>query len=152
MLAGGIDFTGDATSIVGSFGFTSPETVVRLMGEYIVGAAGAPPTAGDAATITVGIGVVSTDAAAVGASAMPDPETEPEYPWLFWASHPLWFPTAGNIGNNLMGGARHWFDVKSQRKLKPRESLVCVVQYGDISGTPPVRYQTGGARLLILES
>ncbi len=83
-------FVGNAGAILGSVAFSIPGTVIRMIGEYVI-AATAAPAAVDGAVITMGIGFVSTDAFTVGASAMPDPGGDPEFPWLFWKSHALFF-------------------------------------------------------------
>jgi len=79
-------FVGNAVAIGGSLGFTESATVIRMIGEYGFFCTAAP-VALDSARITFAIGVVSSDAVALGLTAVPDPAAEPEYPWLFWASH-----------------------------------------------------------------
>jgi len=44
---------------------------------------------------------------------------------------------------------RRQFDIRSMRKLKPRESLVWLVQYGDLSGTPSITTVCGQIRTLV---
>ena len=121
---------------------------MRLIGEYTIAATSAP-AASDEVVIGVGIGVVSTDAAGAGSSAMPDPLGEPEYPWLYWKAHPLFFAGTDPEGAGQNYSLRQSFDVKSMRKLKPRESLVLVLQYLDVAGTVPITIAHGHTRVLL---
>ena len=141
-------FTVDATALLGSLALDGPFTVLRMLGEYIIGPTSAP-VAADRAEISCGIGVVSSDAAAVGATAMPDPRDEADFPWLFWASHELLFPTTTADPSALVSSVRRTFDIKSMRKLKPRESLVFVAQYVDKGGAPPVSIVSAVTRILV---
>ncbi len=96
-LTGGfILLTANSTNLGSFFAPNEPATFLRLLGEYVIGPTSAP-VVGDKAIVTVGIGVVSVDAATLGASAMPDPEDEPDYPWLYWASHGIHFVDASVI-------------------------------------------------------
>ncbi len=141
-------FTASATALLGALGSTFPNTVLRLIGEYIIMPTSAPDAL-DAVTVAVGIGVVSTDAATLGSTAMPEPSQEREFPWLYWAEHDLYFPT--NTATNASSGAsvRRSFDVKSMRKVKPGQSCVFVAQYLDVVGAPPIRFASSTTRLLI---
>jgi len=103
---------------------------------------------GDLAKYTVGLGKVSTDAATLGSTAMPDPAGEPDYPWLYWAEHP-YAATDTAFGSNL-GTKVHRvaFDIRSMRKFTTRETLAFVVQYSDISGAPPLTFIGAQTRVL----
>ncbi len=140
--------TGSGVSIGGSFAFTSVQTVMRMIGEYVISPTSAP-AALDGAKITVGIGRVSTDAFAVGASAMPDPEAEPEYPWLYRKDHVFSYagtdPEAAGAGISL----RQPFDIGAMRKFRPGESLAVVVQYTNIVGFPPLSVNVASTRILL---
>ena len=57
-----------------------------MIGEYGFFCTAAPAVL-DAAHLSFGLAVVSSDAAELGATAFPDPGSEPEYPWLFWGEH-----------------------------------------------------------------
>ncbi len=130
-------------------GFNAPATILRMIGEYTIG----PTTntvANDAMTLTVAIGVVSTDAATLGATALPDPFSEPEYPWLYYQSHQLIFPTTSADPRSAQSSLRHGFDIRSMRKVKPRESLVLFAEYTDLGGTPPIQWMVGVTRVLTI--
>ena len=142
------ELTTATTFLGGSLAFAAPLTILRMLGEYTLGPS-PTPVADDFCSITVAIGVVSTDAFAVGATAMPDPAGEEEYPWLFWAQHPLFFPAATVDQPGPYAGVRHTFDIRSMRKMKPRESLAVIVSYSDLNGLPPVRWIMGSTRVLV---
>jgi len=142
------DATAAGTTVGGTLAFTEPATVLRLLGEYIFFPTAAP-VAGDRITMTVGIGVVSTDAAVGAVASLPDPAAEPEFPWLFWAEHALGFNSTSVVDAQAGLSLRRSFDVGSMRKIKPRESLVCLIEYVDIVGTPPITVVIGGTRVLL---
>ncbi len=150
-IAGGSQgFTVNATALIGTLGtFATPFTVIRMLGEYIIGP-DAAPAAADSCRVGVGIGVVSTDAATLGATAMPDPSGEPDFPWLYWAEHAFFF-VGTSLEDQAVAQLRHSFDVRSMRKVKPRESLVMVVEYVDVNGAPPMQVETAATRVLVAE-
>ncbi len=144
-------FVANATSLTSAFVFEAdPGTVIRMLGEYVISPTAAP-TVADAATLTVGIGIVSADAAELGATAMPDPSTEPEYPWMYWASHAVHYASTEVDPSSRAGSIRHSFDIRSMRKFKPREALAFVVQYEDTAGNPPLTFMAGKTRILFAQ-
>ena len=141
--------TADATFLGGGLSFgLSGNTILRMMGEYSIGAAVAP-TANDEAVVTVGIGIVSTDAFTLGTTAVPDPTDEPEFGWLYWKSHTLFYSGTDVDSANRQQNLRQSFDVRSQRKIGARETLALIVQYTDITGAPALRFNASGARVLL---
>ncbi len=148
MLRSTAAFSGGATFALGTTSFAVPGTVLRMIGEYLITPT-VDLTAGDHAVISVGIGVVSSDAATLGASAVPDPTAEAEFPWLYYASHPIF--AEATAGDQDLGAVtvRRSFDVKSMRKLKPRETLIFVADYENINGNPPLTISVGTVRVLI---
>ena len=125
-------------------------TVLRCMGQHmLMGEPGATHVIGDTMTFTWAIGVVSSDAAAAGAGSLPDPADEPEYPWLYWHTDQLVFTQTGTSTGEGSAVVRTDFDIKSMRKISPRESLIFFGQYVDISGTPSVRIEAGPVRVLV---
>jgi len=139
--------TADGTFIESALAFTSPQTVLRMIGEYTIVPV-ATPVAADAVVITVAIGKVSSDAFAVGATAVPDPGDEPGYPWLYWASHALKFPTADADPSGMGGTVRRSFDVRTMRKFTAQESLIWVFEYADLTGAPAMTIALGETRVL----
>ncbi len=134
-----------------SLAFSSKQTVLRMLGEYLITSRSTLAN-NDQAFVGVGIGKVSTDAFNVAAAAaLPDPISEPEYPWLYWASHPFQATgTAADNGDQSLNIAhRQSFDIRSQRKFSPGESLVMVVQAVDLAGAMPLTIVLAGVRVLV---
>jgi len=148
MSGGNIPMTANGTFLGGAIDVSiNPDTVIRMIGGYVIWPT-TSPTAGDVAQVAVGIGVVSTDAKDVGGSALPDPGTEAQYPWLYYREHSLRFGTT-SLDPNGLGFVRESFDIGSMRILKPRESLVFVVEYTDINGIPALTLTQDTIRVLI---
>ena len=144
-----LSFTGNATVLGGALSFgESGVTIMRMMGEYGLSLSAAP-TAVDQILIAVGLGVISTDAFNLGATAVPDPAGEPEYPWLYWAQHSFEFSTASLDPNAAIANLRHSFDVKSMRKMGAGQSLAWIAQYVNVIGNPSVRLHIGQTRMLL---
>ncbi len=140
--------TVDATVIAaGSIGFSTSQTILRMLGEYIITPTSAT-TALDSALVVIGIGIVSTDAFGAGAGSMPDPAAEPDYPWMYWASHQFFYLGTAAAGNDSES-IRRFFDIRSMRKVTPRQSLVVVAQYVDNAGAPPLNLNFGQTRVLV---
>ncbi len=145
-----IALTGSSTAIVaGTLDFQAAVTVLRMLGEYTINPGAAAPVSGDSCRIGVGIGVISSDAATLGATAAPDPNAEAEYPWLYWAVHPMVFRSTSQDPSSAAASVRHRFDVRSMRKIKPRESLVMIVEYLNNNGDPEITFFGGTVRVLI---
>ena len=143
--------TANGTGLGGVFSLDDPATVLRMLGEYIISFT-PNPVGLDAVIIGVGIGVVSSDAATAGAASVPDPDGEPDYPWLYYASHPLFSTGTDPTGSGAAGASvRRVFDVRSMRKMKPRESLAMIFEYVDVTGTPPITITIGETRVLFGE-
>ncbi len=139
-------FTVNVTTLLGGLG-GSPFTVLRMLGEYTIGAT-STPVAADECVVSVGIIVVQDDAFVVGSTAMPDPQDDIS-PFLYWNSHPLKFVDANTNPSTPMAAVRHSFDVKSMRRLVAGETLALVGQYFDVNGAPPVSLSFGATRVLI---
>ncbi len=137
----------NATTVVAGFGFTSPQTVIRMLGEYLI-APSAAPTAFDRCKVTVGLAKVSTDAFTLGSTAMPDPAEETSFPWLYWAEHHFNFTSAALTGFSTADVLRRTFDIRTMRKFTSNETLCFIMQYTDIQGTPALRFQGSQTRTL----
>ena len=144
-------FTANSTFAGGEVTFNAAATVIRMIGEYIISPTG-NVTALEEARVAVGIAVVSADAVDLGATALPDPGAEPQYPWLYWADHVIRINATASPFVNFGDGpanVRKSFDIRSMRKLKPRESLTVVAEYTDIVGTPGLTLSLGFTRVLV---
>ena len=148
MSSGVVAFTSSGTDVGGDLGFTEAQTILRVLCEINIQAT-ATPVALDAATISIGLGVFSTDAVTLGGTAMPEPANESDYPWLFWASHSIRFGSAAVQSDDGSGYLRRQLDIRSMRKVKPRESLCWVFQYEDGGGAPPLNVVNTRARVLV---
>jgi len=141
-------FTASGTTAMTSLQFVDPFTVLRMIGSFMV-----RPTdnvvALDGATVVIGIAVLSTDAFA--ANQTPDPGAEPEYPWLYWQESTVHYGTTASPDAALAGAGviRRNFDIRSMRKVKPRESLAVIGQYVDIVGAPPLTVDWDQTRVLL---
>ncbi len=143
--------TGASTVIASSLDITDPVTILRCLGEVLVGPGNSGIVANDGMRVTFGLGLVTTDAFTVGATAMPDPASEPEFDWLWWYPVALRFPTAdGSLVGIASESARIRLETKAMRRASHSETLVLLGQYEDITGTPPVRVDTS-FRILIGE-
>jgi len=143
-------FTANGTALMGVFSLNDPATVLRMLGEYVIEPTGAVASS-DAACIGVGIGLVSSDSAELGATAVPDPIDEADFPWLYWAEHAFHFADSTANPAPASTSIRKAFDVRSMRKMKPRESLVFITQYFDLAGAPPLSVIAGSTRVLFGE-
>jgi len=145
-------FTANATVGGSRIDAATSLTILRMIGEYVITPTGVI-VAGDQARICMAIGIVSTDAASLGATALPDPGDEPDYPWLYWREHAFHFGaaasgTAGEGAQGAGGSVRESFDIRSMRRMKPRESLTWVFQYVNGVGLPPLQMFAAGPRVL----
>jgi len=145
-----VDMAAFGTFGAGVLSFNVSATVLRMLGEYVITARATLANA-DSARVTVAIGKIATDAAVLGATAFPDPEGEPGYPWLYWASHALHSVATDSANQSQASGisVRRSFDVRSMRKVKPNESLVMIIEAVDVAGTMPINFTSGLTRVLI---
>ncbi len=140
----------DATRGASSLGFLVPATILRCRCRILL--TNDSPADTEQVRIAFGLGIVSTDAAVLGATGLPDPADEPEFPWLWWddisiqsfggAVSPVEMTPFGEGCRELM------VDTKAMRKIKPGQSLVWVSQSIRIAGTPTVAVMYGITRVL----
>ena len=141
--AGRVSMTAEGTFVLGtSAAFVEAGTILRLIGEVVVVPQATGITDNDAANITMGVALVSSDAAELGATAMPDPDDEAQYDWLWWWTTTIDIPNASEFGG-AASSARVPIASKAMRRFKPRSSLVVVAQYTDITGLPGINASVG---------
>ncbi len=146
--AGSASVSTNATQGGTKLDFASPGTILRIRGS-VYASLDATQQVGDEMTVTWAVGMVSTDAAAVGATALPDPADEPEYPWLWWYQM--------NLFSSLAAGVNAWgtsaqlkeIDTKAMRRFKPGQSLVLFSQTTAATGAPVTRIRQNSTRVLI---
>ncbi len=142
------DVGGSSTFVgPGLLSFAVPGTILRIRGMLRVIFAASGLTAIDAATVAFGLGLFATDAVTLGATAMPDPNAEPEFPWL-WYGTALMRSASTDHG---APGASTLFEIdsKAMRKFKPGESLTMVGQYVNTAGNPTLHIDSAQIRVLI---
>ena len=139
----------NATAIgANSLGFTQAETILRCRG-YVTASMDSTKQAGDEMTCTFGLGIFSSDAFALGATAMPEPSSDAVYPWLWWAQM--------HLHAEITGGTEAWgltqqilqVDSKAMRRVKPSQTLGWVVQFADAAGAPATDVVFGQVRVLV---
>jgi len=96
----------------------------------------------------VGIAKVSEDAITLGATALPEPIEDAEYPWLFNKVHPFQFESTDVDPKSPVSSVRHEFDIGSMRIIKPSEGIAFIVQYQNSVGTPAMTLTLGIIRVL----
>ena len=142
--------TGDNTFVTAALSFVGPGTILRTRGRILLAMNPSGKAADDSVKITFGLGLVSTDAFTLGATAMPDPAGEPEYPWLWWDEVNLRSMIATTNESGFGPENRELIvDTKAMRKVKPGQSLTLVIQYANITGTPIVNSEVSQFRTLI---
>ena len=98
-----VEFTGSATGLPGArLEFTRARTLLRLIGQFSAYMDPSGAAAEDSAAITFALGVISTDAIQLGATAVPDPMAESDYPWLYWQTGTV-YAIAGISGVQFPG-------------------------------------------------
>ncbi len=147
-----LPMSANGTFLTSFLSFGTQRTILRMIGGYSVRSSGNVTTL-ENAKIVAAIGVASTDAVTLGATALPDPAEEPEYPWLYWQSSTVFFGATQSPGTALAGApmVRRDFDIRSMRKISPRESLFMCYQYVDIVGAPGITVDQEQIRVLIGE-
>ncbi len=141
-------FTVNDTDFGSGFSAGTTFTIMRVLGEYAFGPTAAP-SALDVCELSVGLGLVSSDAFTLGETAAPDPLDEFGYPWLYRASHRLFFTDTGVDPSSAMASGRIAVDVKGMRKIRQDQTLAWIIQYSDLVGAPPVTLVMGSARVLL---
>ncbi len=142
--------TANGTALGGGLALDGPWTVIRMLGDLMIAATpGGTFVSADEARVAVAIGVISSDAFAAGAASVPDPSAEPDYPWLYFRELGFLFAGASPAGDELTAHVRINLDIRSMRKLKPRETLAFVMQYVDVNGAPPMTIQQSIIRVLV---
>ena len=143
-----LTLTASTTVIGASLAFQGPATILRCRGRLLFHL-DETQQASDEVKIGCGLGIVSTDAFTLGATAMPDPSGDPEFPWLWWDE--LTFSSSLAAAEETFGSTTREVivDTKAMRKIKPAESLGWVFQYTDITGTPLVDLNVSQTRVLV---
>ena len=142
----------DATILGGGLAFTFPATLLRFRG-YVSAMLDETQQVGDLIVVTFGLAIITSDAFTAGSGSVPDPATEPEFPWIWWKEMRLdSFATLTTaIGPAGYGPAsqRYEVDSKAMRKIKPGETLCMIIQTTNAAGAPATLLDIGQLRVLI---
>ena len=131
----------------GILNFAVPGTILRIRGFIQISMLASGLTALDEVLLTFGLGMFSTDALAVGLTALPDPNAEPEFPWIWYGGVVMTSPNA-DFGDPMIN-QRLEVDSKAMRKFKPGQGIAVVGQYVNGAGNPGVRVSMSQIRVLI---
>ena len=134
----------------GALAFTEPATILRMLGGGDLVLFNASKQADDSGDFCYAIGVVSSDAFAAGVASLPDPTSEPDYPWLFW--HFFSLESQITLGTDSLGLSSYrippWSS-KAMRKMKPGQSLVMLLDVQGMTGAPTTIIELSPIRVLI---
>ncbi len=109
-------------------------TIIRIRGHYQV-YCNAVAAVSDRVRWGLGIGIITSDALAVGAVAIPGPLDDID--WGGWMWHETgWVGGIAFFGPGVIQGV---IDSKSMRKIKPNESVVGMLEVADEDGTVVVQ-------------
>ena len=138
----------------GILSFATVATIRRIRGVILYHLEGTL-AAGDLCVGASGLGIFSTDAVTAGAASLPDPNAEPEFPWLWYRSrHFSIGPAVTNAtwdqpaANGTVAEVVE-VDTKAMRKVKPGQTLALVHEYVNIVGPPPLGIEAGVFRVLL---
>jgi len=82
-------------------------------------------TANSSAAFAMGLAVVRNEALAAGTGSMPDPETDPDFEWLYYHVGQLYTPGNTNRDGPLSGYT--WqFDVRGMRVVRAGQTVVWI--------------------------
>ena len=113
-------------SLLGSFSFEDPFTIIRNRGAVVVG-----PQAGSAdleVRGAYGAGIVSAEALAIGITAIPHPYRDADWSgWMVWRSFAFMLDVTTDIGRLITSQSME-IDSKAMRKVGPNEALVFVAE------------------------
>ncbi len=137
------------TIIGSSLAFLAPFTILRCRGQFLV-TFDETAVANDKAVFGMGLAVVSTDAATAGAGSLPEPISDPEYPWLYWTDFDLLTLVSSASGSAWGTNNRLvQYDTKAMRKVKPGQSLVWIAESVNTVGDPVLEILAGRTRVLL---
>ncbi len=132
----------------GTISFAEAFTILRCRG-YVQASMDATKQVDDHIRVIFGLGIVSTDAATLGATAMPDPGDEANFPWLWWGSLRLRSYVAAGAEAWGMTAQRLEVDTKAMRRVKPGQSLVWIAETASVTGAVVTNIDFGETRVLV---
>ena len=112
---------------------TEKFTVTRAIADLLL-AFRASDAAGGIVVAYVGVIIVSAEAFAIGATAVPDPRTRQSDDWLFLGMYTLMSSATGFSGSGY-NDREVMLDLKGQRKMVPGEVLAGVFALDGVTGS-----------------
>ena len=148
----GVNFGETALTItqaaLGGIGFTvsSSSTVLRIRGSLAFKAT--PDAITDDDVVGIGLGIVTSDALAVGGTSIPGPLGDPDWGGWIWHNF-VPFLAGASSGINELDYRVIEVDSKAMRKMKVNESLALIGQLA--TGNYSAIVVTGGLRVFFGE-
>ena len=102
--------------------------------------------------VAAGIAVVSTKAITAGVTAIPNPLTNIEWPWLWWDSALVGNEVITAVGVQSIGNTNRVIDSKAMRKIPPASTLILVLESGPALEGAPDANVAFALRMLLMPS
>jgi len=129
----------------GALGLVDEEvTITRMIGHLNLFINSA--TASAESTVAVGVGVARVEAINAGVGSLPDPESQPDFEWLYYTVVGLRNGQAGDPDGSTIASQMIPFDVRGQRVLRSGSSMVWLAK----AETTGAFVQVGGRYLVKL--
>ena len=122
---------------------TTRETIVRIRGEIVLWLSLVTAIGDGFTNIGMGIGIVSADAFAAGASAVPGPTSDITWPgwmWNFQMGPLIGLSTTESENTGQLSMVRIPIDTKAMRKISLNEVVFGMVESGVEVGTAAVDF------------
>ena len=121
--------------------FAPDATIVRTRGMYSI-----RPQVYTAQVDIIGafgMGIVSDESFAIGASAMPGPWSNPEWEgWFVWESFAFRYEeSSGSLDNTFPASFQMPFDSKAMRKMGSGQTMVVIVQSQSAANTSSINFR-----------
>lgn len=131
----GVAIAGKTLGSQSSFGLAVAESITLIRSRGTAFIHFDPASIADSLAVGLGLGIVTSDAFAIGQTAMPGPLSDAGWDWV-WIKELIMGPTftatedGTNIGHNL------WVDIdsKAMRKMKDNQVLAFVAEIQVVSG------------------
>ncbi len=139
----------ETTTAGNGFSVGSTSTILRTRGFVQASMNDSGKAVDDNVLVTFGLGIVSSDAFAVGASALPDPAIDANYPWIWWGEMFLESQSTTNAEGWGISAQRVDVDSKAMRRIQQSQTLAWVIQTSSSAGAPVIDLAIGTTRVLV---
>ena len=137
------------TTLAGNGVTTSVKSTILRCRGFVQATMDSTAQIGDVMQLTFGLGLVSSDAFAVGAISLPDPGIDVGYPWLWWGQMKLESEIAAGADTWGPQAMRLEVDTKAMRRWGPDMTLAWVCNTEGAAGAPATLVTFGQTRVLI---